>query len=95
MLAANGKWMCRHCRRVKSRKCRGLCWKCFGTPAVRGLYPAVRVRSAVGEFTGPAPPPDEPTAAIPGSAGKVLVMMARAAKGTMLFHPKDRQRVMT
>lgn len=31
--------LCRHCRRRKANRARGLCWTCDQTPAVRALYP--------------------------------------------------------
>ncbi len=36
-----GKNLCRHCKRFPDYRPRGLCWRCYYTPAVRALYPAM------------------------------------------------------
>ncbi len=31
--------ICRHCRKGKVNRPRGLCWNCYYTPGVKALYP--------------------------------------------------------
>jgi hypothetical protein len=33
--------VCRHCRNPRRLSCRGLCWGCYNSPAVRAQYPPV------------------------------------------------------
>ena len=84
---------CRHCRGRYSCRPRGLCWPCFGDPAVRALYPtsaAPTSRRGVGNgVMASAPPPSEPTDAVPGTPEKIEVLSARAARGESLWHPGD------
>ena len=79
---------CRHCLRAPVNRPRGLCWKCFYTPAVRTLYPS-KVRHGVRDGYGPRPLPPEPTRAWPGTPEKVAVLCQRAAMRCELWHPKD------
>ena len=80
--------MCRHCGNPRSRRPRGLCWTCYESDVIRGLYepknpngygPTGTYRLA------------EPTDALPGTEEKVRVMEDRAARGLALFHPDDAQ----
>ena len=84
---------CRHCGGNVACRPRGLCWPCFGDPAVRALYPtsaAPTSRRGVGNgVMASAPPPSEPTDALPGSEAKMAVLAARAARGESLWHPSD------
>ena len=88
-----GRPPCRHCRGRYSCRPRGLCWPCFGDPAVRALYPtsaAPTSRRGVGNgVMASAPPPSEPTDAVPGTPEKIEVLSARAARGESLWHPGD------
>lgn len=34
----DGRNVCRHCKRAPINRPGGLCWGCFYTPGVRGLY---------------------------------------------------------
>ena len=81
---------CRHCEQRPVSRPRGLCWKCFARRRIRVRYtPAQRRQSETGLKCRNAPLPPLPTAALPGSPQKVLVMMQRAAAHQQLFHPDD------
>lgn len=83
--------VCSHCRRKKVNRPRGLCWGCYHTPGVRGLYvsDSIYARLGVGLGQGRRPPPAEPTDARPGSDEKIAVMAARAAREELLHHDDD------
>jgi hypothetical protein len=82
---------CRHCRRRKAYKPRGLCFTCFGTPGVRDLFPSHSKYARRGLGTGNHDrPPPAPTSAPPGSPDKLAVLEQRAAAGQELWHPDDR-----
>lgn len=83
--------LCRHCKKVRSNRPRGLCWSCYYKPAVRVLYPSTSkfARRGVGNFCGTAPLPDLPTIAPPGSDAKIRVLSERAAQRRSLWHPDD------
>jgi len=82
---------CRHCRRKRVTRPRGLCWDCYYLPGVRELYPAT---SKYGQ-RGPgisrrhAVPPPFPTNALPGSPEKIQVLTQRLEHGFDLWHPND------
>ncbi len=84
---------CRHCRKNKISKARGLCYHCYVvTPWVRDLYPVSdhpHNRRGVRNFAGPAKPASAPTGHQAGSAEKIAVLAARAEAGEELFHPLD------
>ena len=82
--------LCRHCKKVKSNRPRGLCWSCYYSPGVRDLYPSTSkfARRGVVDFCGNARMP-EPTRALPGSPEKVAILEERASKGQALWHPLD------
>src|SRR5262245_284257 len=83
--------MCRHCKRVRSNRPRGLCWSCYYTPGVRELYPSTSkfARRGVDDFNGRAALPAAPTQAPPGSPEKVAVLEERARLRQSLWHPDD------
>lgn len=93
--------LCRHCREFGVSRPRGLCWVCYYRPGVRERYGPLgtRGRRGVGNEpssgrggNGPQRPGSRlpvPTAARPGSAEKLAVLVARAAAGEVLFHPAD------
>lgn len=83
---------CRHCRRPKVNRPRGLCWSCYCRPGVRGLYPSASkfARRGVPDGHGPRPRP-EPTRALAGSAEKLAELERRAAAGQELFVPGEPQ----
>jgi hypothetical protein len=83
--------MCRHCKRVRSNRPRGLCWSCYYTPGVRELYPSTSkfARRGVDDFNGRAALPATPTKAPPGSPEKVAVLEERARLRQSLWHPDD------
>ena len=82
---------CRHCKRCKASRARGLCWGCSLRPDVRALYPSASKYAARGIGHGGAPVvlPAEPTAAPTGTEAKLRVMRERAARRECLFHPAD------
>src|SRR5437867_9723756 len=83
--------MCRHCKRVRSNRPRGLCWSCYYTPGVREMYPSTSkfARRGVSDFNGRAGLAPAPTEALPGTPEKVAVLIERARLGLSLWHPKD------
>lgn len=88
---------CRHCQsRKPDYGRRGLCTRCHDDRAIREQYPPVSRfgRKADTNWESdtrlPAPPPDQPTDAQPGSAAKILVLIARAEARQQLFHPLDK-----
>ena len=83
--------LCRHCHERKVNRPKGLCFSCYYRDGVRVMYPSTSKFAARGTGLGNRrrPLPIEPTDARPGSALKVAVMMERAARGELLFHPKD------
>lgn len=86
--------VCRHCKKVGVNRPRGLCWSCYYAPGVKALYPPTSkyAQRGVGNFTGVQPLPAEATDAEPGSAEKLAILIARAARGEQLFHPRDLRR---
>lgn len=84
--------VCKHCRKSKVNRPRGLCWTCYYTPGVKDRYPSTSkyARRGVGNFNGNAPLP-EPTTAPPGTAEKMAVLELRAQLKQALWHPLDAQ----
>lgn len=85
--------ICRHCRKAKVNRPRGLCWSCYYTDGVKDQYPSTSkfARRGVGNFNGNAPPPPEPTTAPPGTPEKMAVLEERARLKQALWHPLDAQ----
>ena len=83
--------LCRHCQRVRSNRPRSLCWSCYYTPGVREQYPSTSkfARRGVGDFNGRCAPAAVPTAALPGSPEKVVILEERAQQRQSLWHPQD------
>lgn len=83
--------LCRHCRKARVNRPRGLCWSCYYRPGVRDRYPSTSkyARRGAGVGVGPAPLPARPTSALPGSAEKIRVLAERAQLGQQLWHPDD------
>ncbi len=79
---------CVHCRRLKGNRSRGLCWSCISFPEIRRLYPAKLVVSQYANFGGHLTKP-QPTAALPGTPEKELVLTGRAERFEELWHPAD------
>lgn len=79
---------CRHCDKPRSLHRRGLCGPCYENRRIRKQYAPVKDCATVAELVEPTQLP-EPTKAIPGTAAKILVMMARVAAGQILHHPSD------
>jgi hypothetical protein len=86
--------ICRHCKRGRACRPRGLCWGCFYRPGVRDQYgtpdPATSkfARRGIRDFNGSAPLP-EPTTTLPGTHERVAVYEGRAERGEAIFHPRD------
>jgi hypothetical protein len=82
---------CRHCRRGKISRPRGLCWVCYNKAGVRQRYPSTSIHAYRGihDFYGRFRLPAFPTAALPGTAEKIAILSQRAALGQELFHPDD------
>lgn len=83
--------LCLHCERSPQRHKgykRGLCYRCYHTPAVRQQYPRLKFRS-VEDINGGRPLPETPTAARPGSVEKVHALLMRARLRQQLWHPAD------
>jgi hypothetical protein len=85
--------LCRHCRRKKVNRPRGLCWPCYYTPGVREKYPSTSkyARRGVCDFDDRPAVAARPTEAAPGTPGKVAEMEDRARLGQSLWHPLDAQ----
>lgn len=85
------KPLCRHCKRNKLTKPRGLCFTCYHTPGVRELYPSHSkyARLGIGLGCKPSRKPAKPTLHPPGTPEKLAVMETRAGRNESLFHPKD------
>lgn len=85
--------VCKHCRKSKVNRPRGLCWTCYYTPGVKDRYEptSAKGRRGVPNFYGARPLP-EPTTAAPGTPEKMAVLEARAAACQALWHPLDATR---
>lgn len=83
--------LCRHCKKNRPNRPRGLCWSCYYTPGVRDQYPSTSkfAHRGVEDFNGDARLPPVPTRARPGSLEKVEILVARARLKQSLWHPKD------
>lgn len=79
---------CRHCRRCKITRPRGLCDTCYRQ--VKDQYPSTSkyARKGVGHGGQPRPLP-EPTAALTGTPEKLAELVRRAELGLELWHPMD------
>jgi hypothetical protein len=82
---------CRHCQLVPANRPRGLCWSCYYSPGIRDRYPSTSkyAHRGLDDFYGEPVAPPFPTAALPGSVEKVLVLQGRAQRGEALWHPDD------
>lgn len=92
-----GRVICQHCGEPRSvlRQRRGLCRRCYHTPAIRNLYSQTgSLAGLAGQSTNdrdcycPSPPLPEPTTAPPGPK-KVDVLCQRASQRYSLWHPRD------
>ncbi len=83
--------LCRHCKKNKNCRPKGLCWTCSRTPAINDLYTTTSkyARRGTGNHTRASLPPTDKTDSEPGSAEKVAVMSGRAARGESLFRPDE------
>jgi hypothetical protein len=84
---------CRHCKKNKIFRPRGLCVKCFYTPGIAQKYPKLSRRRAAEVWNRLAKQKlhrqPEPVLALPGSDKKLQILAERAAKGQQLFHDGD------
>ncbi len=80
---------CRHCRRRRASRPRGLCWTCYYLPGVKKRYPRLIQLPRIGLESGEFPLPAEPTRARPGTSEKLEVLHRRALLRFQLWHPKD------
>ena len=82
--------ICKHCRKSKVNRPRGLCWGCYYTPGVKDMHPSTSkyARRGEGNFAGPAQE-CEPTTAPPGTPEKLEVLALRAKLKQALWHPLD------
>jgi hypothetical protein len=82
---------CRHCGHTPASRPRGLCWNCYYTPKIRDQYTSMSIygRRGVEDSYGRFLLPPAPTRALPGTAEKVAVLMARAMMRQALWHPQD------
>ncbi len=78
--------LCRHCNETPGTRARGLCWRCYYAPGVRGRY-ASKIDRGAGLRKGRLP--CVPTSAMPGSSEKIRILADRAARGQELFHAND------
>lgn len=85
--------MCIHCKERRSNRPRGLCFDCYYTDSIRGLYPSKRpwieCMGETEEDFADFPLPDAPTRALPGSKAKQYIMRARWRRGMHPHHPLD------
>lgn len=82
---------CRHCG-LPGRRPKGLCWRCFNTPAINEQYQSTSKHCRRGVSEHGSGDLGEPTDALPGTEDKMLVMEDRARRGLALFHPADADR---
>lgn len=86
---------CAHCSLFissMSRRARGLCRRCHAVPRIRDSHAIRRPECAVhglGLELGRRKSPVYPTEHLPGTKGKVQVLMERARRGEDLWHPED------
>lgn len=83
--------LCRHCKRTRSNRPRGLCWSCYYKPGVRERYPSTSkfARRGISDFLGKTPLPQTPTLAPPGTEAKIRILAERASRRETLWHPDD------
>lgn len=80
--------VCRSCQELRKIARRGICWRCYDNPAVRPQYARQIAFDGLGLDEGHRKP-CEPTPHAPGTPGKLLVLIDRAARGEELFHEDD------
>lgn len=79
----------RHCHTGRVTRPRGLCWGCYHRAGIRDLYPSTSKygQRGLGQRCGKVPAC--PTRALPGSAAKIAVLVARVGASESLWHPGD------
>lgn len=78
---------CRHCRRRRLCRSRGLCWRCFHNPTIRPLYSPGNNSGVEDRNGGYGLPPRTRSEA--GTPGKLEALEQRARAGLALWHPQD------
>jgi hypothetical protein len=81
------KPMCRHCRKRRAIRPRGLCWPCFYNIGVRSLYPISA--NCVVKTPKCSKKADKPTTAIPGTEDKIKALEDRVSRGQPLWNDDD------
>ncbi len=74
--------LCRHCRKRKVTRPRGLCWTCYPSTSIHPHH-------GIDDFYGRITRPPFPTAALPGTPEKIAILAQRASLGQELWHPDD------
>jgi hypothetical protein len=83
---------CRHCRKKRVGRPRGLCWRCYYAPGVRDMYPSTSKygrKHPEDDFMGGYKLPPCPTNAKPGTREKKAVLSERFSAHVSLWHPLD------
>ncbi len=83
--------LCRHCRRKPIGRPRGLCWRCFYDERIRAQYISTSRYGYRGAGLGDddRPAPATSTKALPGSANKIEILVARAHGENALWADGD------
>lgn len=89
--------LCLHCHARKASRPKGLCWRCYYTDGVAlGHKPLSKYGTRYldrqmeeGDICGGYSLPPAPTAAMPGTQEKMLVLAARVEARVALHHPLD------
>lgn len=81
---------CKHCRKLKASRPRGLCWGCYYRPGVKEIYPVSKYSNrGPGNIYRNAPFAPFPTTAAPGTPEKLVVIQRRLLLQQSLWHPYD------
>ena len=83
--------ICKHCRKTKVNRPRGLCWTCYYTPGIKDQYPSTSkyARRGEGNISGAGSPAPTPTMAAPGTPEKMAILEERVRLKQALWHPAD------
>lgn len=87
----HSRLLCRHCNLKHPNRPMNLCWVCYYTPGVRGMYLSESKYARRGEGLVEHEGPPQPLESLPGSLEKVLDLERRAQAGQTLFMDGDRQ----
>lgn len=78
---------CKHCKRRKCDRPRGLCSTCYFTPSIREQY-KTKFNPTANPLTTKGIEP-VPTSYLPGTQGKVEALALRVKRGERLWHKDD------